>query len=48
MTQPAKWEGEVTFEGQTYRGNITMVDDDTLSMAGCRAIACKTMMFSRV
>ena len=47
-TQPAKWEGQVTFEGKTYKGNITMIDDNTLRMAGCKAVACKSMTFSRV
>jgi uncharacterized protein (DUF2147 family) len=42
-TQPAKWEGQVTFEGKTYKGNITMPDQNTLRIAGCKAVACKSI-----
>jgi uncharacterized protein (DUF2147 family) len=48
QARPQKWEGQVTYEGKTYRGNITLIDGNTLRMAGCKAVACESMMFNRV
>lgn len=48
QARPLKWEGEVTHEGKTYRGNITLIDGNTLRMAGCKAVACESMIFTRV
>lgn len=48
MARPMKWVGDVVYEGKTYHGNVTMPDNDTLRLAGCRAIACQSMTFKRV
>ena len=44
----AKWQGDVVYDGSTYAGNITMIDANTLRMAGCAGIACESMVFNRV
>jgi uncharacterized protein (DUF2147 family) len=48
QARPMKWQGQVTYEGKTYDGNITMIDANTLRMAGCKAVACESMIFNRV
>jgi uncharacterized protein (DUF2147 family) len=48
QARPLKWEGRVTYEGKSYNGNITMLDGNTLRMAGCKAVACESMIFNRV
>jgi uncharacterized protein (DUF2147 family) len=45
---PIKWEGEVVYEGDTYSGAISLVNSNTLKLAGCKAIACNTLMFNRI
>jgi uncharacterized protein (DUF2147 family) len=47
MSQPMTWEGQVTYEGDTYAGYVTMVGH-SLQMTGCKAILCKSMIFERV
>jgi uncharacterized protein (DUF2147 family) len=45
---PIKWEGKVIYEGDTYSGAISLVNSNTLKMAGCKAIACNTLLFNRI
>lgn len=48
MARPMKWTGEVAYNGGVYAGNITMIDANTLRIAGCAGIACEHMIFTRI
>ncbi len=43
-----KWRGEVTYQGETLNGALTVLDANTLKLTGCQAIACESMMLTRI
>jgi uncharacterized protein (DUF2147 family) len=36
------WNGEVTFEGKTYRGTVTLVSDRTIRVSACSGLLCQS------
>ncbi|SDG64413.1 DUF2147 domain-containing protein [Pelagibacterium luteolum] len=42
------WTGAVNYDGDVFSGKLTMVDEDTLSIQGCKAIFCKSMELERI
>ena len=47
-TAANRWQGRLTYDGDTYSGSVTMVSGDALTLKGCSGMFCKTMQFSRV
>jgi hypothetical protein len=47
-TAPVKWEGKVTYDGDTYSGALVMLGSNRMKMAGCKGIACNTLVFNRI
>ncbi len=47
-TAPVKWEGKVVYQGDTYSGALTMLGSNRMRMAGCKGIACESMIFNRI
>jgi len=47
-TDANKWAGQVNYAGDTYAGSLSMPDDNSLKLSGCKGMFCKTMNFSRV
>jgi uncharacterized protein (DUF2147 family) len=45
---PAKWKGKLVYDGQTYDGAVTIINANTLRLAGCVGPACESMMFNRI
>ena len=45
---PAKWKGQVVYNGETYNGAVTIINANTLRLAGCVGPACESMMFKRI
>lgn len=45
---PNKWRGLVKYDGHTVSGSVTLVNADTLSLSGCKLIACQKVNFVRL
>ncbi len=43
-----KWTGTVNYEGEAIRGSVTMVNNNTLKLTGCKMIACTSFQFRRI
>lgn len=43
-----QWQGSVTYDGDTYKGKVTMVGADALKLSGCQGIFCKSLSFTRL
>lgn len=46
--QANKWRGTVNYKGDTVSGSVTLVNEDTLKLSGCKGIFCKSLRFNRV
>jgi uncharacterized protein (DUF2147 family) len=42
------WTGNVTFEGHSYDGKVTLVSKNFMKMQGCSGILCQTYEFTRL
>ena len=47
-TAQNKWRGTVNYDGHTVSGSVTLVNEDKLSLSGCKLIACQKVDFVRV
>src|SRR4029079_16925824 len=45
---PVKWQGQVTYQGDTYAGSVTMLSSETMKLYGCKGPACKSLVFNRI
>ncbi len=43
-----KWSGNVTFEGRSYDGTLTLVSTNYMTLKGCSGILCQTYQLTRV
>ena len=43
-----KWQGQVSYAGDTFAGSLTMTSANSLKLSGCKGMFCKTMSFSRI
>lgn len=43
----ASWTGDVTFEGQTYEGSMTLVSSNVMRVNSCMAILCQSYELRR-
>ncbi len=43
-----KWRGAVTYQGETFNGALTVLDANTIKLTGCRAVACDSLMLTRI
>ena len=41
-------KGALSYNGDTYKGSVTMVDANALTLKGCDGIFCKSMNFVRI
>jgi uncharacterized protein (DUF2147 family) len=49
--QPAaanSWSGNVTFDGHSYDGTMTMVSKNFMTLKGCSGILCQTYELTRI
>lgn len=42
------WSGVVRYAGSAYKGSLTMVSANALTLKGCKGMFCKTMSFTRI
>ena len=47
-TAQNKWRGTVKYDGHTVSGSVTLVNEDRLSLSGCKLIACQKVDFVRI
>ena len=47
-TAENKWRGTVKYDGHTVSGSVTLVNEDKLSLSGCKLIACQKVDFVRI
>ena len=47
-TAQNKWRGTVSYDGHTVSGSVTLVNEDKLSLSGCKLIACQKVDFVRI
>ena len=47
-TAQNKWRGTVNYDGHTVSGSVTLVNEDKLSLSGCKLIACQKVDFVRI
>lgn len=47
-TAANRWKGALNYNGDTYKGSVTMVDANALTLKGCDGIFCKSMNFVRI
>ena len=47
-TASNKWRGTLHHDGQTVSGSVTLVDEDKMTLSGCKLIACQQVDFVRV
>ncbi|HEV7276129.1 MAG TPA: DUF2147 domain-containing protein [Devosiaceae bacterium] len=47
-TAANRWKGSLSYNGDTYKGSVTMVDANALTLKGCDGIFCKSMNFVRI
>jgi uncharacterized protein (DUF2147 family) len=43
-----KWAGNLTLNGNTYAGTMTMVSSNYMTLKGCSGIMCQTYQFTRI
>lgn len=43
-----QWQGQVTYAGDTFAGNLTLTGSNSLKLSGCKGMFCKTMSFQRI
>jgi uncharacterized protein (DUF2147 family) len=43
-----EWEGDVTFEGRSYEGKMTLVSKNYMTLKGCSGIICQTYQLTRI
>ena len=43
-----QWAGNVTFNGSSYAGVMTMVSKNYMTLKGCSGILCQTYEFTRI
>jgi uncharacterized protein (DUF2147 family) len=43
-----KWSGNVTFDGHSYDGTMTMVSKNFMTLKGCSGILCQTYELTRI
>lgn len=42
------WSGNVTFNGHDYRGTMTLLNHDLMSLKGCSGLLCQTVQLQRI
>ena len=47
-TSNNKWQGVISFDGQSIPGRMTLVDKDKMVLKGCQVIFCQTVEFERI
>ena len=47
-TGPNEWKGTVSYDGQVFRGSLTLESANHLELSGCQAIFCQSMRFQRL
>ena len=43
-----KWQGNVSYAGDTFAGSVTMVSSNALKLSGCKGVFCQSMSFTRL
>jgi uncharacterized protein (DUF2147 family) len=43
-----EWEGNVTFDGKSYDGKMTLVSRNYMTLKGCSGILCQTYQLTRI
>ncbi|MEO6014052.1 MAG: DUF2147 domain-containing protein [Devosia sp.] len=43
-----EWAGDVTFDGNSYAGKVTLRSKNSMTLKGCSGMLCKTVEFSRI
>lgn len=43
-----QWQGQVSYAGDTFAGNLTLTGANSLRLSGCKGMFCKTMNFQRI
>ena len=47
-TAANRWKGSLSYNGDTYKGSVTLVGTDALTLKGCDGIFCTSMQFNRI
>ena len=43
-----EWEGNLTFDGKSYEGKMTLVSKNSMTLKGCSGILCLTYQLTRI
>jgi uncharacterized protein (DUF2147 family) len=43
-----KWNGNVTMDGRSYDGTMTMLSANFMKLKGCSGMLCQTFEFTRI
>jgi uncharacterized protein (DUF2147 family) len=43
-----EWSGTLTYNGDTYSGLLTMLDQNSMKLQGCKGLFCQSMRFTRI
>jgi uncharacterized protein (DUF2147 family) len=43
-----KWSGTLTYKGDTYEGVLTLLDQNSMRLQGCKGLFCQSMRFTRI
>lgn len=43
-----EWTGTLTYNGDTYTGVLTMTDQNSMELQGCKGLFCQSMKFTRI
>lgn len=47
-TAANRWKGSLSYNGDTYKGSVTLQNANALTLKGCDGIFCKSMEFVRI
>ncbi|CAN5227847.1 hypothetical protein BH10PLA2_BH10PLA2_38660 [soil metagenome] len=47
-TGETTWSGDVTLDGRSYSGTVTLVSKNYLKLKGCSGFLCQTYEFTRI
>jgi uncharacterized protein (DUF2147 family) len=43
-----EWSGTLTYNGDSYNGLLTMIDQNSMRLKGCKGLFCQSMKFTRI
>jgi uncharacterized protein (DUF2147 family) len=43
-----KWRGEADYLGETVKGTLALVDEDTMTLNGCKGLVCQKFTLTRL